>query len=332
MVYGVIGSACFAVGTIGNLITLTYFVTKTNRSISTLLYVCISLTDTIISILILSVGISNFMGGDPGLFSNKLYCNIWGLVWNIAARMSVFLVGVLSISRTISLIYPLRKISRKHIIIPCVIYFVILIIQSTIPYWYGVQYRYDKNIHSCTWYFTDIFDRYSMEHKILYFVLVLLEYVIPAIPIISSCLISVYILRRSISTVGQTNTGKIKINATVTIILLTIAYIVFNVPSCIYYSLWSISIFTNYTFPWYSNMSTITLIILRASLELHYIALNSIANAILYFCRIQKLREHVLRIIKLIICYDKGANDTNRTQSETYILSGKYGATKGNRS
>ena len=46
------------------------------------------------------------------IFSNMKFCNIWGFMFNIMAASSIVLVAVLSITRTVFLMNPYRKINR----------------------------------------------------------------------------------------------------------------------------------------------------------------------------------------------------------------------------
>ena len=76
------------------------------------------------------------------LFASPIVCNFQGMLWEIAPRMSVFLVAVLSISRTISLLFPFRRIKKVHIVMPVVSYLILQTVQATIPYWFGAAYTY----------------------------------------------------------------------------------------------------------------------------------------------------------------------------------------------
>ena len=80
-------------------------------------------------------------------------CQVWGVLWNAFARLSVFLVAVLSISRTFSLKYPFRGVSKRLILGLIAGYAVLQGVQSTIPYWFGVWYRYYGTHLQCQWFY-----------------------------------------------------------------------------------------------------------------------------------------------------------------------------------
>ena len=323
VIFGVLASICFVIGTTGNTLTLVYFLSRRTKSINTLLYISINSTDVLISILIMCVGISHFNSNTPTLFSDNVFCNIWGILWNIAARMSVFLIAVLSISRTISLIYPLRMHNMKHrtILVPVAMYFIIQVIQATIPYWYGVQYQYSGYLTFCSWGLDDVVGWNTVAHKILVFILIDLEFIAPLIPITGSCIICVYRLMKyeDSEIASQPGMGEIRRNATLTITLLTILYIVFNVPMCFYLIVFSVGVY-DYTFQLPATLSIKTLNYLTIFAYIYTIALNSTCNTILYFTRIKEIREYVLRLI-FPARWCKQPNDTANTELRTgYIL------------
>jgi hypothetical protein len=69
-----------------------------------------------------------------------------GMLWNMAPRLSVFLMAVLSISRTISLVYPLRRIRRQDVALPILFYTALQLVQATLPFWFGAKYRFVENV------------------------------------------------------------------------------------------------------------------------------------------------------------------------------------------
>ena len=79
MAIGTISCFCFSFGTVGNSITLAYFINKVTKTKSDTLFMIIAFIDIVISLLIISVGVSHFNRGKPMLFANKIYCTIWSM-------------------------------------------------------------------------------------------------------------------------------------------------------------------------------------------------------------------------------------------------------------
>ena len=151
LLYGFICVLCFLLGTTLNSWSLYYFLRKP-RHLSTLVYIAITTTDIGICVLSLPVSISYLSNRAPGAFGSVAFCQVWGVLWNALARMSVFLVAVLSISRTFSLKYPFKPVSKKMIVGLMVGYAVVQLLQSSIPFWFGTLYQYYDTHIQCQWF------------------------------------------------------------------------------------------------------------------------------------------------------------------------------------
>ena len=123
--YGSIGCLIVLIGTVGNIISFFYFKSK-KRDISSVIYMLITANDITVSITVLPVGISALSQGQPGLiFGSKNGCEIWYPIWNLAIKLSVFLVLCLCITRTISLLRPFKRLQTRYFVYAVVIYMVI---------------------------------------------------------------------------------------------------------------------------------------------------------------------------------------------------------------
>ena len=100
---------CFTLGTSGNLLSLSYFLTKT-RDIPTTLYTIISVVDVLVSLLVLPLGLPYVLDNRYGwlLETSRVVCTTWGMLWYTCTILSVFLVAVMSISRTAHLVWPFK--------------------------------------------------------------------------------------------------------------------------------------------------------------------------------------------------------------------------------
>ena len=79
---------------------------------STVLYMMISGNDIFVSIAVLPVAISNWSQRQPGLiFGDKYGCLVVANIWHSA--VAIFLVICLSVTRTVSLIRPFKKLLMK---------------------------------------------------------------------------------------------------------------------------------------------------------------------------------------------------------------------------
>ena len=297
---GTLCLTCLLIGTPSNLTALIYFSKKRSRDTPTLLYVTITLTDTVTCLLVTPVAISMFSGREPGLFSNSTFCNFWGMLWEIQPYYSVFLVFMLTVLRTVSLVKPLLVTKTKHVLAVLVGYYLFLVIRFTAGlagdlgrYRYETKDGYPYNHFTSTW-----FAQWDIIAGV-----VLLAF--PIIPVAVSCVMSVYIVRSSVAACqedisrGSRGRGRnSKHRATTTILLLTTIYIVFNIPVFINYIRLAIIVFgpthTDFLNPDGNNR-----FVHAYSWLFTYImsvALNALVNPIVYFFRMVRFRQAIKNI------------------------------------
>jgi hypothetical protein len=101
-----------------------------------MLFKLINIVDLMICLLMLPVAISALSNGAPRLFADEVCCNGWGFAWYTLCRYSLFLISVLSIARTHSLVKPLHPLEKPMVVMPVAMYLVLLLVQETFPYWY----------------------------------------------------------------------------------------------------------------------------------------------------------------------------------------------------
>ena len=230
----ILGVICFvfiSVGVPGNLVVIRHF-SRQRKDLPTVLYLLISSNDLVITSTVLPSALSFVDHRNPHLFGVKVFCQGWGLVWTILPFISVFLVSVLSITRTIMLTRPLVVISRRVVLGMVGLYYVYIVFRVLVPWLLGEihfiysradVYCWDGGTHSGSrWYFY-----YDIATGAL-------QLAAPIVPIFLSCLISTVTLLRSQrrdKAFGFSGTARRpKLFATVTIILVTVVYILFNIP------------------------------------------------------------------------------------------------------
>lgn len=116
-IFGSLHTVCFIVGVIGNAVLLSYFTTRIKHDLPTILYMCCCANDIITSTLGLFVAICFFHHREPGLFGNPAFCKCWALLSRINQRVTVFIIMVLTISRTVRLVFPLRQVRRRFALV-----------------------------------------------------------------------------------------------------------------------------------------------------------------------------------------------------------------------
>lgn len=266
------------------------------------------------------------------MFAYDWFCFGWAFLWQACTRLSIFLVAVLSISRTVSLYYPFRKISFNSIYIPVALYTMLVLGQQLLPVFAGKSFWYARRLSLCTWLLTDVVELIAPDgsvttmFKVLHFFFVTLENVLPAFPIVTSCIISIIILKKSKARQNPHHQQQkdIKCFASTTIIYLTIAYILFNVPFISMLIMESIMVMSNFKFHISSlKIPETTLNFIYTLIGVHMVALNSTTNVIIYFSRKKGLRKF-WRSVLFCKINDLNANDISKSDRCSRRTKGKF--------
>lgn len=177
--------------------------------------------------------------------------------------------------------------------LPVIVYFLTLSLQYSLPVWYGSQsgYQYFDGISFCSFYVGVVFG----DGTIIFWAFLYWEFFIntllPLPLIIISSGITFYKLTK-VSEVNSNSHGRrgTKRDATITIIILTMIYIVFNLPLCVW---WMVSI-NDTTWEYMGNLlGNRHFDTVDKSLNFVSVGINSMLNQVAYFCRIRGYRHHV---------------------------------------
>ena len=303
-------------GTLFNIFSFHYFITRPSSSGNVkffhLIYVSITLTDTLICVSMLPVIEAAFSADRQGaMFTNEHFCFFWTILWTLLPQLSVFMVGVLSLSRLVLLMRKSVRINpRIAILLPvlCVTW----TISSSLLLVFGVDatQRYYTNWLGCS-YTTfapdDMLRELVPQDLTKGLVMRVVLNVIPGaspLPITVSFLLTMCYLRESIKCAERSaGSSKRQIEATKTVILVTFAYIILNIPyvsSLVFFlSIWTtpepgITVAEyekGHALPDTLFMGTY----LIALTTIACLCINSFINPLLYFWRMKSFRHHVLR-------------------------------------
>ena len=289
--FGSLSVFCFCAGVPASLIALSTSLPDNGRKmISRFLYKLILITDFTICLLVLPVCISNFRDWAPGVFSIPVVCEVWSFLWGCAGRISVFLITVLSIVRTKTLASPLRPVNQNHVLVPVAIYVLGIFIQGTVPAWFKIQVHFFEQFQCCVWFIDDLFQKFTtVEEYVFYSIIYLVEFVAPIIPVTISGIISALDVRNSHVVASSMQLQQTKQHATRMILTLTGIYITFNIPYCIVLTLDCIQMFSQGNYSWTSVVAPSTAIFIYNFIYVHTIALNSVANTLIYVYKMKSI-------------------------------------------
>ena len=296
MVLAVVYIICFAVGVPGNVIALEYFL-STRKDVPTCIYIFVTITDMLICLTVIPVASSFVNQRKAMMFGEEIVCTVWGVVWKILPYFSVFLVCVLSITRSIILLRPLTKINKKLIVTIITLYVIYLITRTTLPLATHYSYfEYDEHDVYCS--DVETVDRWDNAQALFQ----LIELAFPVIPVLISCVTSTVVVLYSMRISKQNNSvNSTKRKATVTILIVTIVYIIFNIPVFVQYVIKSIIKFHDYSYKsTYYSSTTMKYYSWNVTLVL-CVVLNSTLNPFIYFFRMEQFKLAVIKLFKRLI-------------------------------
>ena len=162
------------------------------------------------------------------LFGTTATCYIWGYTWTIVGRMSVFLVVVLSTTRTCLVLKPFHAIKIKVVMGFIVGYFLFMLVQMVMIQWFTkARVVYKRPFAECAFLTSK-----DKNYKALYFIGYTVPFIVPMFIVILSCGLTIY----AIAIKPKKNDSHTNVQAassarvTVTILIFTLVYSLFNIP------------------------------------------------------------------------------------------------------
>ena len=292
--YGCIGIICFVFGISLNGLVFKYFYNR-RKTLSNTLYCVIVITDIAVSVLMLPYILPHFSEyRSPLLFSSQGFCKFWTVLWGVVSKTTVALVALLGIFRTVLIIDPfnnfVREVKRRYFLAAILLYFVILLVGESVPLWHDYYWYFHSTRMRCQW--ADLATPGECDEKcnrIQTFVYVwnTLTLAVPVIPMLTSVVVSVWGL--SLAADGRSEARRSKREASVTIVLFTLLYVILNIPTLIFWIMmlrdWDSGYTTSlldfdHPYYFYSNF-----------VDVLTVALNSLLNPLLYLIRMRELRK-----------------------------------------
>ena len=327
VVFGVVYIVCMIFGTPANFLSFLFFMkqktmTGANKAFIIYLYRMITFTDTVICFLafaLIEASLESLAGDkkdpkDPLLFGDPTFCFIWGLLWNVLSVLSVFLVAILSFSRCLLLLHPLKQLNIKATVTFLVVAALLITAEKLVAQFSAiegvyddVEYRYlGKHVTFCyltSRKFHQEVSNYDSAQSFLF--LILLGF--PVIPILGSFIVSVHKLRiaeKNESKLFKSITEKSKHHgATITVVIVTGLYIICHIPVLIchlYFAIYLIVILTylsHHTTTDRDHRAQISVawtVFFTASYAL-LVVFNSCLNPVIYFTRMKVFRDYVIK-------------------------------------
>jgi hypothetical protein len=265
-------------------VSLLYFHSSARRDFSTLLYTIVCGVDVCTCVVHLPVMIALYNNRKPGIFGEDLFCVPWILVFSYLQKMSMFLVMLLSVSRTVTLFYLRYKIKKKLLIAAFLSYTAFMLLWRILTFVFG---------RSTQWFGYFEFDVYCYADQkvkpLSYINQLIISICIgipPIITTISFTMFSYKLLRRN----HVSKMNKRKQQAAVTMAMFTALFLTCNLPCLANNVTWFVNklLYGTYPGPIYQHPFLAYYSWLIS--DIISTVLNATLNPILYFLRIESLR------------------------------------------
>ncbi|KAL5266302.1 hypothetical protein ACHWQZ_G003651 [Mnemiopsis leidyi] len=300
------------IGVAGNMVSLIFFTTEQvrnqNRRFFKCIYQTINIVDLLICLTLFPVigaflqdpGYPEFKENIPVMFGNHEFCTVWGLLWEILPSFSVYLVGVLSISRLVLLVCKNTKLVPSIVCVFMATYFFLtLSIKLSLLLTHDAM-DYEPMMRYC--FLVSHNDENFTKNEITTLALMITQLALPIIPVSISFLITMAILMQDGRKKKTSRKQNHQRRAAITVVLVTLLYIIFNIPVLINFLFYLNKLITNTEQGQKGHFTDIysTPFLFYYAWPLVYVvsvAINSAVNPCIYFWRMKKYRTFIVGVV-----------------------------------
>lgn len=272
-------------------------------------------TDMLTSFLTVFVAVSYLLLRQPGAFSDTTFNEIWGSLWNFVSRYSVYVVAVMSITRTARILFPFRAI-RSNVVLASLAIFAMWLL-STTPFFYGINHYYKKEWCALALNKSEFVEKDSHDIKYYLIVLSIPVLLLVNIPLVFiSASLSFYKIYKSMmvrkikmgiqlrtTTEGRRQTQRkldkkdSSVQSGITILCVVLIYLLFNIPyAVVYLHVQTVSSKRSISPANVFNSKMIKKYVIGMTHVLS-ISLNAVLNPVVLFLRMNNFKDHVNSLI-----------------------------------
>ncbi|KAL5253127.1 hypothetical protein ACHWQZ_G015779 [Mnemiopsis leidyi] len=214
------------VAVLGNTLSLTYFSKKGKVTLPSFLYIVVGSFDICISLTSVPVIVSLIHSRTPALFHNNILCAWWPALFYFLKRMSMFLIMMMSVTRSVVTSFPFLVIRIKEVLIATTIYSTVIIAVDAVYLIMDgyLKTRYGQKQSSCEIYFT------KHPASTFYSILLQLELLVPCAIVLISFMLCLKSLIQ-VTTEHKTEETKKFRKVSITIGIFVGVFLVCNIPA-----------------------------------------------------------------------------------------------------
>ena len=295
-----------------------------------LLYLVASVTDILTCLCCLPSAISMVYSRDPVLLSSPQLCILTGFLFNVSSRMSVFVVATLSVVRWMTICDLVPRPTNRNILLSVLLYLLFQVAQAALPLFFSTKsppIYFAPQIGACSWGLPDLdFLEYNTAvYNVVSYSLVIITWVLPAVPVFicSGYILMITIKHRSrmcryrkpsiscnpgshlqqlsasVNPGSWAERAAAMSKASITIVIYTVTYAVFNVPIWLCILVVLLSIEDHIAF--IGNVVYVNIFLSRLS-----VVMNAAVNPVIYILRLSEVKEDLAGLVSNVIQHDDG--------------------------
>ena len=289
---GSVIAVTFIVAILGNVFALVYFWPEREKTDLHRMYIAIASVDVLTSLLTIPVMTSLFNNREPVLFASPILCGGWTITFGFLVRISMFLVALMSVTRTIAIVRPFKEVKLSSIFVMTTGYTALLLTLDGAFFasgWITGSY-YPTKRSFCSYAPTN--HAQASRAKVFLFFLFQIEIFLPPLVIFISFMISIISLMRKRSRLVAL-LGKVSRHDSITVISITAVFLFCNVPLFVW-QLLNLFLFIKPSFE--ADIGT-KLIKTYGHLLFMYVpyVLNAALNPVVYLLRMSGCKQKFLR-------------------------------------
>lgn len=140
------------VGSVSNVFA--YFFFRYKRSgLAAQLYMRVAFLDVLVCLIHIPIIPNFFLNREPGMMNNKHICTAWVIAQNVVSRSYATAVLLLSVSRTIAILFPFYRIRKRAVLGSYYVYVVLVCLHHVIQLQCGLTAIYSSAGGYCYMYY-----------------------------------------------------------------------------------------------------------------------------------------------------------------------------------
>jgi hypothetical protein len=236
----------------GNSMSTRYFWERRKKTIHPLLYTFMGTFDIVSSLISIPVIVTLFSSRDPVLFDNGPFCLIWTVLFYYNLRVSIFLVLLISVTRTMGMTFPgnMQRVKKTVVLWSIMLYSAFILVVDVVYLSIGLlEAKYRNTVAFCELFEPRSTDQKLKRYKVhakIYTILLKIEIILPSVIVFLSFLVGTVILVKQMESRRRMKKNESELRyASITVAIFTGIFLICYLPCFCVQLIYFISQFTS---------------------------------------------------------------------------------------